>query len=115
MEEFIENLSVENVFGYVPTSEEMSLKDFPLNIGELIDFSRPTFWVSVFSFLFAPLYWNTVARFEYKTRLITKLFCGANYLACYLLALSIFFLQIERDIMYVVGFMIIGCFLTSCE
>ena len=100
LDELVDRLSAENLFGYQPHGEEMSIRDFDLSQTMLIDFSKPTFWVAFVSFMFAPIYWNIVARFEYHTGGITKIFCGAKYLACYLLALSIFTLQLERDYMY---------------
>jgi len=100
LDELVDRLSAENLFGYQPHGEEMSIRDFDLSQTMLIDFSKPTFWVAFVSFMFAPIYWNIVARFEYHTGVITKIFCGAKYLACYLLALSIFTLQLERDYMF---------------
>merc|ERR1711879_20900 len=63
----------------------------------MVDFSAASFWIALFSFAFAPTYWNTVARLQYKTQIVSKIFCGSKYLGCYVLALSIFLLQLQRD------------------
>ncbi|KAF9901563.1 Phosphatidyl-N-methylethanolamine N-methyltransferase [Linnemannia zychae] len=51
-----------------------------------VDFSNPWFWVSVASISFNPLFWNIVARREYRTKFITRFFKGNSYYGCYALA-----------------------------
>ncbi|CUM64274.1 uncharacterized protein PRCAT00001871001 [Priceomyces carsonii] len=48
---------------------------------------------------FNPIFWNIIARLEYKTHLLTKL-TGSAKTGCYLLALTIFSLGIYRDHIY---------------
>ncbi|CAK9439246.1 uncharacterized protein LODBEIA_P34620 [Lodderomyces beijingensis] len=48
---------------------------------------------------FNPIFWNIVARLEYKTHFLTKITRSAK-LGCYLLALTIFSLGIYRDHVY---------------
>ncbi|KAI9146317.1 phospholipid methyltransferase-domain-containing protein [Paraphysoderma sedebokerense] len=67
-----------------------------------IDFSEPTLYYALASIVFNPLYWNIVARREYRTHFITNLFGGA-YPGCYALAFSIFTLGIFRDWLFTVA------------
>ncbi|GAA6003042.1 bifunctional phosphatidyl-N-methylethanolamine N-methyltransferase/phosphatidyl-N-dimethylethanolamine N-methyltransferase [Rhodotorula paludigena] len=71
-----------------------------LNVLKSIDWSQPSLWVAIASICFNPLYWNIVARQEYKNKILTKLAGGNRYLACYALGLSIFVLGIVRDHLY---------------
>lgn len=48
---------------------------------------------------FNPIFWNIVARTEYKTHFLTKI-TGSAKIGCYLLALTIFSLGIYRDNVY---------------
>ncbi|ODQ64543.1 phospholipid methyltransferase [Nadsonia fulvescens var. elongata DSM 6958] len=63
-----------------------------------VDISRPSFQKSMTTIIFNPLFWNLVARDEYKKKSISR-FLGPKY-GCYLLALVIFSLGIVRDIFY---------------
>ncbi|GAA5974309.1 hypothetical protein JCM11641_006727 [Rhodosporidiobolus odoratus] len=65
-----------------------------------VDLNRRSLWVSVASILFNPLFWNIVARHEYKDKVLTKIAFGKPYLGCYLLAVTIFSLGIFRDHLY---------------
>jgi hypothetical protein len=65
----------------------------------VVDFSKHSFWLCVASIAFAPLFWNIVARSEYKTKWMSRLF-GSAYTACYTLAAIIFLLSLERDWAY---------------
>ncbi|CAG8733806.1 40081_t:CDS:2 [Gigaspora margarita] len=69
---------------------------------ELIDFSQKSLWISFASITFNPLFWNTVARKEYRSKFITRLF-GDPYRGCYALAITIFLLGIFRDYLYKVA------------
>jgi len=50
--------------------------------------------------LFNPLMWNIVARLEYKTKFLTKLFRGHNKAACLFNGAIIFILGLTRDWIY---------------
>merc|ERR1712130_708796 len=86
---------VEDILGYAPSTTALTLSDFDAT--QMIDFHKTSFWIAFVSFGFAPTFWNIVGRLEYRTHLFSKLFCGQRYLACYILALIIFCLQLERD------------------
>eukprot|EP00011_Vannellida_sp_DIVA3-517-6-12_P005492 CAMPEP_0114621128 /NCGR_PEP_ID=MMETSP0168-20121206/9074_1 /TAXON_ID=95228 ORGANISM="Vannella sp., Strain DIVA3 517/6/12" /NCGR_SAMPLE_ID=MMETSP0168 /ASSEMBLY_ACC=CAM_ASM_000044 /LENGTH=451 /DNA_ID=CAMNT_0001832327 /DNA_START=9 /DNA_END=1362 /DNA_ORIENTATION=+ len=79
----------------------LSIWDF--DVFEVVDLTKPTFLAALASIAFAPLMWNAVARFEHRTRLITRLCCGSAYVGCYLLALAIFLLQLEREWIFTVA------------
>ena len=69
-------------------------------IGDLlsyVDFSKPSLLVSACSIAFNPLFWNIVARQEYHNKVLTNLFGGRSYTACYALAATIFGLGLVRD------------------
>lgn len=66
----------------------------------LIDLNQKSLLISACSVAFNPLFWNTVARREYRTRFMTKLFGGNRQTACYFLALIIFSLGLVRDGLY---------------
>ncbi|CAG8683986.1 18070_t:CDS:2, partial [Acaulospora morrowiae] len=66
---------------------------------DAIDFSQKSFWISLASIAFNPLFWNYVARKEYNTHFITRTF-GNSYYGCYALAVTIFSLGIFRDYLY---------------
>uniref|UniRef100_A0A7N6BIP5 Phosphatidylethanolamine N-methyltransferase n=1 Tax=Anabas testudineus TaxID=64144 RepID=A0A7N6BIP5_ANATE len=67
------------------------LEDF-LN---LINFDD-SFCVAVIAIIFNPLFWNVVARWEHRTRRLSRLF-GSPYLACYCLAFVIILLNVYRS------------------
>ncbi|GAA6061634.1 hypothetical protein JCM10212_002511 [Sporobolomyces blumeae] len=67
---------------------------------DYVDWSQRSLWIAVASILFNPLFWNIVARQEYKNKVLTKLAFGKPYLGCYGLALTIFSLGILRDHLY---------------
>ncbi|KAF1951460.1 phosphatidylethanolamine N-methyltransferase [Byssothecium circinans] len=66
----------------------------------LVDFSQPSFWISVASILFNPTFWNIAATQEYHNKVLTKLAGGNPRLGCYGLAVTIFSLGIFRDYLY---------------
>lgn len=47
-----------------------------------IDVTDFSFLMAALCIVFAPLFWNVVARWEHKTRVLTRLF-GSPYTACY--------------------------------
>ncbi|KAG0167004.1 Phosphatidyl-N-methylethanolamine N-methyltransferase [Apophysomyces sp. BC1034] len=67
---------------------------------EYIDFSQPTLYFSVAAIFFNPIFWNIVARAEYRSHVLTKLAGGNPYRGCYALAVTIFSLGIFRDYVY---------------
>ncbi|GAA5928256.1 hypothetical protein JCM3775_000559 [Rhodotorula graminis] len=69
-------------------------------LSDYIDLSQPSLWVAVGSICFNPLFWNFVARQEYRNKVLTKLALGKPYLGCYLLGVTIFGLGILRDHLY---------------
>ncbi|KAI9839922.1 MAG: Phosphatidyl-N-methylethanolamine N-methyltransferase [Sarea resinae] len=66
----------------------------------LVDFNQKSLLVSAISIGFNPLFWNIVARQEYKNKVLTKLFGGDSRRGCYFLAVVIFSLGIFRDALY---------------
>ncbi|KAF8750091.1 Phosphatidyl-N-methylethanolamine N-methyltransferase [Rhizoctonia solani] len=76
-----------------PTMSQVDLASF-------VDFNKRSFWVSVGTILWNPLFWNCVAQNEYHNKTITKTLRGNRYLGCYLLAITIFSLGMFRDAMY---------------
>ncbi|CAO3649711.1 unnamed protein product [Cunninghamella echinulata] len=69
-------------------------------VTDYIDFSQPTFYYALANILFNPIYWNIVARAEYRGQILTKLAGGSAYRGCAALGFSIFTLGIIRDILY---------------
>ncbi|KAL2021244.1 hypothetical protein VTK56DRAFT_7323 [Thermocarpiscus australiensis] len=72
----------------------------PATFLEKVDFDQRSFWVSAAAIAFNPTFWNIVARREYRTRFLTRLFRGNAQLACYALAATIFTLGLVRDFLY---------------
>ncbi|OCT64471.1 phosphatidylethanolamine N-methyltransferase L homeolog isoform X2 [Xenopus laevis] len=54
------------------------------------------FLVALLCIVFNPLFWNVVARWEYRTHTITRLF-GSPYIGCYSLGVVIIFLAVLRS------------------
>lgn len=94
------------------TDGSLQLTFSNVRIQDMVDFQRSTFWVALFSFAFAPTFWNTVARLEYKTHILTKIFFGSKYIGCYVLAATIFMLQLQRDFALVIKNQIIFIYFT---
>ncbi|GAA97151.1 uncharacterized protein L969DRAFT_84431 [Mixia osmundae IAM 14324] len=65
----------------------------------LVDFHQPSLYIALASILFNPIFWNIIARQEYKNKVLTRLF-GDPYRGCYALALTIFGLGLFRDGLY---------------
>ncbi|XP_056325423.1 phosphatidylethanolamine N-methyltransferase [Danio aesculapii] len=62
----------------------------------LVDLTEPRFCVAVIAIIFNPFFWNVVARWEHRTRGLTRLF-GGPYAACYSLAVLILLLNVYRS------------------
>uniref|UniRef100_A0A672L0A3 Phosphatidylethanolamine N-methyltransferase n=1 Tax=Sinocyclocheilus grahami TaxID=75366 RepID=A0A672L0A3_SINGR len=62
----------------------------------LTDLTEPRFCVAVIAIIFNPFFWNEVARWEHRTRGLTRLF-GGPYVACYSLAVLILLLSVYRS------------------
>ncbi|CAG8509988.1 7193_t:CDS:2 [Ambispora gerdemannii] len=67
---------------------------------DYIDLNEKSLLISFVSITFNPIFWNHVARREYKTKFITRLAGGNAFLGCYALAVTIFSLGIFRDYLY---------------
>ncbi|EFX01209.1 methylene-fatty-acyl-phospholipid synthase [Grosmannia clavigera kw1407] len=70
------------------------------DLGQLVDFNQTSLYFSVLAIVFNPTFWNIVARKEYRTHFLTRLFGGRARTACYFLAATIFSLGIVRDLLY---------------
>ncbi|GAN04506.1 phosphatidylethanolamine N-methyltransferase [Mucor ambiguus] len=66
----------------------------------LIDFSKTSLYLAIAHILFNPIFWNTVARAEYRSKVLTKLAGGNAYRGTYGLAVAIFTLGLTRDYLY---------------
>eukprot|EP00834_Sanchytrium_tribonematis_P006945 NODE_565_length_5974_cov_1.190468.p3 type:complete len:194 gc:universal NODE_565_length_5974_cov_1.190468:5119-5700(+) len=64
----------------------------------MFDYQKPSFWQAVYCIVFNPLFWNIVARNEYRNKTLSKVLGQRN--GCYVLAVTIFSLGIYRDIKY---------------
>ncbi|KAM3440952.1 hypothetical protein MY1884_006405 [Beauveria asiatica] len=65
-----------------------------------VDFGKRSLLVSAASIAFNPLFWNIVARQEYRNKILTKLFGGNRTVANYALAATIFSIGLVRDFLY---------------
>ncbi|KAM7382078.1 hypothetical protein PAMA_012784 [Pampus argenteus] len=72
---------------------DYSKMDLTLMEELLTDFS---FCIAVIAIIFNPLFWNAVARWEHRTRRLSRLF-GSPYLACYFLGFVIILLNVYRS------------------
>ncbi|XP_058478040.1 phosphatidylethanolamine N-methyltransferase [Solea solea] len=61
-----------------------------------LSFQDSSFCIAVIAIIFNPLFWNVVARWEHRTRRISRVF-GSPYLACYCLACVIVLLNVYRS------------------
>ncbi|KAL1886392.1 Phosphatidyl-N-methylethanolamine N-methyltransferase [Paecilomyces lecythidis] len=69
------------------------------SLTDYIDFSQKSLQVSALAIAFNPIFWNVVARTEYRKHYLTRIF-GSPYYGCYFLAVTIFSLGILRDHLY---------------
>ncbi|KAH3870103.1 phosphatidylethanolamine N-methyltransferase-like isoform X1 [Dreissena polymorpha] len=64
-----------------------------------INWSDVNLWVSLATITFNPLFWNVVARWEYRSKALSNLFRNQR-LACVLLGITIFLLGLFRDLRF---------------
>ncbi|EER37661.1 methylene-fatty-acyl-phospholipid synthase [Histoplasma capsulatum var. duboisii H88] len=69
------------------------------SITDYIDFSQTSLHLAAAAIAFNPIFWNIVARQEYRNHFLTRIF-GSPYNGCYVLAVAIFSLGILRDHLY---------------
>lgn len=81
------------------SSEAACLKEAYVNVVNSVVFNEKWFKVAICFVAFNPIFWNIVARIEYRTHALTKLAGGARN-GCYLLAVTIFSLGIARDLTF---------------
>ncbi|GKZ96611.1 hypothetical protein CBS147343_7346 [Aspergillus niger] len=72
------------------------------SLSNFVDFSQPSLQWAALSIAFNPIFWNIVARAEYRSHFLTRIF-GNAYYGCYFLAVTIFSLGILRDHVYQVA------------
>lgn len=79
----------------------MALNDLKYLVGNFSDFIVPNYELlyAIGCIMFNPIFWNVVARTEYKTHLLTKI-AGSAKKGCYCLAFTIFTLGLYRDYVY---------------
>lgn len=65
-------------------------------LAKQINFYDPSFCIAVIAIIFNPLFWNVVARWEHRTRSLSRLF-GSPHLACYCLGFVILLLNVYRS------------------
>ncbi|KAF9436614.1 Phosphatidyl-N-methylethanolamine N-methyltransferase [Entomortierella beljakovae] len=78
----------------------MDLLQCYLNSRDKIDWNDNRLWISAASIIFNPTFWNIVARKEYHSKFITRIFGGNGLHGCYALAATIFTLGIIRDVVF---------------
>ncbi|THC98213.1 hypothetical protein EYZ11_002295 [Aspergillus tanneri] len=69
------------------------------SFSDFIDLSQVTLHWAAWFIAFNPIFWNIVARGEYRKQYLTRIF-GNPYYGCYFLAFTIFTLGIARDHVY---------------
>ncbi|XP_077130432.1 phosphatidylethanolamine N-methyltransferase isoform X4 [Ranitomeya variabilis] len=65
-------------------------------LSRYVDLMDYNFLLAVACIIFNPLFWNVVARWEYHTHALSRIF-GSPYAACYILGALIIFLAIFRS------------------
>ncbi|XP_071975951.1 phosphatidylethanolamine N-methyltransferase [Engystomops pustulosus] len=65
-------------------------------LSQYVDLTDYSFLFAIACIIFNPLFWNVVARWEYRTRTLSRFF-GSPHLACYVLGAVIIFLAIYRS------------------
>jgi len=65
-----------------------------------VNFQDPIVYAVFGHVLFNPLMWNIVARLEYKTKFLTRIFGGHNKAACIFNGIIIFCIGLTRDALY---------------
>ncbi|QLL34609.1 hypothetical protein HG536_0G04710 [Torulaspora globosa] len=79
--------------------EPACLKGSLASVLQSIEFDQKWFKIALFFVGFNPVFWNVVARLEYRTHFLTRLAGGAKR-GCYLLAFTIFSLGVARDLCF---------------
>ncbi|KAI1915735.1 Phosphatidyl-N-methylethanolamine N-methyltransferase [Ophidiomyces ophidiicola] len=69
------------------------------SLSDFVDFSQPSLKVAAAAIAFNPIFWNVVARQEYRNHFLTRIF-GSPYYGCYFLGAVIFSIGIFRDHLY---------------
>lgn len=90
--------NITTVEGIVSGKDKIDFKVVANELVSKIDFDR-NYLITLAWIAFNPIFWNIVARTEYKTKFLTK-FTGSAKKGCYLLAVTIFSLGIGRDLMF---------------
>eukprot|EP01060_Flectonema_neradi_P017819 TRINITY_DN24665_c0_g1_i1.p1 TRINITY_DN24665_c0_g1~~TRINITY_DN24665_c0_g1_i1.p1 ORF type:complete len:196 (+),score=17.22 TRINITY_DN24665_c0_g1_i1:44-631(+) len=67
--------------------------------GLAVDLTKPSFWASVATTGLCPTIWNWLARREYESKMLSKVF-GGPYPGCYALAVWIFSFSCVRDVCF---------------
>lgn len=66
------------------------------DLSQFVDLTEYNFLFATACIIFNPLFWNVVARWEYHTRALSRVF-GSPYVACYILGILLIFLAIFRS------------------
>lgn len=73
------------------------MEQLKASVGPYINLDDHNLHVALASITFNPVFWNIVARLEYRTHILTRIFCGSARLGCYFLAIVILSLAVIRD------------------
>ncbi|XP_073414601.1 phosphatidylethanolamine N-methyltransferase isoform X2 [Dendrobates tinctorius] len=65
-------------------------------LSHYVDLTDYNFLFAAACIIFNPLFWNVVARWEYRTQALSRVF-GSPYVACYILGVLIIFLAFFRS------------------
>lgn len=69
-------------------------------VSQYVNLTDPLLYATLAHVVFNPLAWNCVARLEYKTHFLTRLFRGHNKAACIFNGIIIFLIGLSRDFLY---------------
>ena len=69
-------------------------------LSQYVDFTKGSFWKSVAVTASTPMIWNTIARAEYRTGVVTRCLGGNNYVGAYAMAAWIFGYSTYRDLVF---------------
>ncbi|KAM8960359.1 phosphatidylethanolamine N-methyltransferase [Pelodytes ibericus] len=111
---------------YVAIQGNINLSIMAADLSQYVVLADGWFLFALLCIVFNPLFWNTVARWEYRTRSLTRTF-GSPYVACYCLGAVLLFLAafrshcfteamkmqphlsaLETPIVYYVGLLLLG-------
>lgn len=65
-----------------------------------VDYSLPSFQISILLILASPTFWNLFGRLEHNYRIFRKIFFGNKYVACYIFSIMVFSLSALRNFVY---------------